>query len=149
MSNKLSRVLTIFLYVLMSVSVIIALLFYFGKKVPGTEGTLSEEPMITQTALLLAYVFIAIALLSALAFPVAHLIQNPANFKNVLIILLIFVCIIGAGYLLASNKPIEIITVDTTPTTLKMVGAGLKTTYILGVLAFLGIILSEIAAFFR
>ena len=149
MSNKLSRVLTIFLYIIMSISVVVALLYYFGKKVPGTEGTLSEEPLITQTALFLAYIFIAIALVSALIFPLINLIQNPANFKNALILLLVFVCIIGIGYLLASSKPIEIISVETTPATLKRVGAGLKTTYILGALAFLGIIFSEIVTFFR
>lgn len=149
MSNKLSRILTIFLYVLMSVSVIIAILFYFGKKVPGTEGTLAEEPMITQTALLLAYVFIAIALIAALAFPLINLVQNPGNFKNALIMVLVFVGVIAIGYLLASKEPIDIISVDTTPATLKRVGAGLKATYILGALAFLGIIFSEIATFFR
>ncbi len=149
MSNKLSRILTIFLYVLMGVSVIIALLYYLGKKVPGTEGTPSEEPMITQTALLLAYIFVAIALISALVFPLINVFQHPGNFKNALLILLAFVCVLGLGYLLASNKPIEIINVDTTARTLKMVGAGLKATYLLGAIAFLGIIFSEVASFFR
>jgi hypothetical protein len=149
MSNKLSRILTIFLYVLMTVSVIIAILFYFGKKVPGTEGTLAEEPMITQTALFLAYIFVAIALITALIFPLIHIIQHPGNFKNALIMLLVFAGIIAIGYLLASSKPIEIISVDTTPATLRRVGAGLKATYILAALAFLGIIFSEVSSFFR
>ena len=133
----------------MAVSVIIALLFYFGKKVPGTEGTLAEEPMITQAALILAYIFVAIALISAIAFPIIQIIQHPANFKNVLIMILVFIGILGIGYLIASSKPIEIISVETTSATLKRVGAGLKATYILGAIAFLGIVFSEIATFFR
>ena len=133
----------------MAISVVVAILFYFGKKVPGTEGTLAEEPMITQTALILAYIFVAIALLAAITFPIIHIIHHPANFKNVLIMILVFVGIIGIGYLLASNKPIEIISVETTSATLKRVGAGLKATYILGAIAFIGIIFSEIATFFR
>jgi len=149
MSNKLSRILTILLYILMSVSVIVALLFYFGKKVPGTEGTLSEEPLITQTALVLAYIFVAIALISALVFPIVNIIQHPANFKNVLIMILVFIGILGIAYLLASSKPIDIISVETSAATLKRVGAGLKATYILGGLAFVGIIFSEIITYFR
>ena len=65
MSNKLARILSISLYVLLAISVVFALLFYMGNKVPGTEGTAFEEPRITENMMIWAYILFGIAAIAA------------------------------------------------------------------------------------
>ncbi|UCH14177.1 MAG: hypothetical protein JSV22_13880 [Bacteroidales bacterium] len=149
MSNKLARIISISLYVLMAVSVVFALLFYMGNKVPGTEGTAFEEPKITENMMIWAYILFGIAAIAAIIFPLINLIKNPLNAKNFLIVLLIFIVIVGISYLTASSEPISFLKVDATEKTLKMVDTGLKVGWIFAAIAFVGILFYEIASIFR
>ncbi len=149
MSTKLSRIITIGLYVLLAISVVFAFMFYMGKKVPGTEGTSFEEPQITQTVIIWAYILVGIAAIAAIIIPLINLIKNPATAKNILIVILVFAVIIGLSYLLSSSEPISFLKVDATAKTLKMVGTGLITAYIFAAIAFLGILAYEISSLFR
>jgi hypothetical protein len=149
MSTRLSRIISIILYVLLAISVIFAFLFYMGKKVPGTEGTSFEEPQITQTVLLWAYILVGIAAVAAVIIPIFNLIKNPASAKNLLIVVVIFAVLIGISYLLSSSHPISFLKVDATAKTLKWVGTGLITAYIFAAVAFLGILAYEISSLFR
>lgn len=149
MSNKLARILSISLYVLLAVSVVFALLFYVGNKVPGTEGTAFEEPKITENMMIWAYILFGIAAIAAIIFPLINLIKNPLSAKNFLIVLLIFVVIVGISYLTASTEPISFLKVEASETTLKMVDTGLKVGWIFAAVAFIGILFYEIASIFR
>jgi uncharacterized membrane protein YuzA (DUF378 family) len=62
MSNIISKIITISLYVLMGISVVLMLIFYFGSDVPGTADTPMREPVVTETILTWAYVLVGLAL---------------------------------------------------------------------------------------
>ena len=49
MSEKITRLTSILLWVLMGLTVIFAILFYVGGVVPGTEGTRYQEPKVTNS----------------------------------------------------------------------------------------------------
>ena len=149
MSNKLSRILSISLYVLFAVSVVFALGFYLGRKVPGTEGTAFEEPRITENMIIWAYILVGIAAVAAIIFPLISFVKNPSHAKNILVIILITVVLVGISYLMASSEPISFLKVDASTSTLKLVDTGLTIGYILAAIAFFGILFYEIASIFR
>ncbi len=149
MSNKLSRIISISLYVLLAVSVAFALIFYLGKKIPGTEGTTFEEPKITENMIIWAYVLFGIAAIAAIIFPVMSVIKNPSHAKNILLIIVVAAALVGVSYLLASSEPISFLKVDATTSTLKLVDTGLTIGYILAAIAFFGILFYEVASLFR
>ena len=149
MSNKLYRILSINLYVLLAVSVVFTVIFYMGNKVPGTEGTAFEEPTITEPMMFLAYIFFGIAAISAIIIPLINLVKNPLNAKTLLIVIMIFAVIIGVSYLMASSEPISFLKVDASASTLKLVGTGLTVAWIFVAVAFVGILFYEIASIFR
>ena len=149
MSNKLSRILSFGLYGLLFASVVFAIYYYLGKKVPGTEGTSFEEPMATQSMMIWAYILFGIAALAAIVIPLINVIKNPASAKNILIVVLVFAVIIGVSYLLSSNEAISFLKVDATAKTLRTVGTGLITAEIFAAVAFLGILFYEISSLFR
>jgi len=148
MSNTLQRIIAIFLYVLLAIGVIYAILFYAGNKVPGTAGTSIEEPVVTGQMLKISFIYFIIAAVAALIFPLIFVITHPGKAKYALIGLVIFAVIIVLGYSLGSPTPVD---TEATISTqgLKLVDAGLKTTIILLALAFLGIFLSEISSIFK
>ena len=88
MSELSSKILKILMWVLMVVTIIFALIFYTGNIVPGTEGTRIEEPTITQTFLLWAYIlFFATAGITVI-FSIINFIKNPKGGKKAIYALL-------------------------------------------------------------
>ncbi len=148
MSDTLQRIINIFLYLLLAIGVVYAILFYAGSKVPGTAGTNFEEPVVTGQMLKLSFIYFVIAAIAALIFPLLFLITHPGKAKYALIGLVVFAVILVLGYSLGSATPVES-TVPISVQGLKLVDAGLKTTIILLALAFLGIFYSEISSIFR
>ncbi len=151
MSNKVSKIsaVSIIMIILLAVSVVFTFMYYMGKKVPGTEGTSFEEPKITDTVIIWAYILIGIAAITAIIFPLINVIKNPAHAKNIIIVIAVFGILIGISYLLSSGAPISFLKVDATARTLKTVDTGLITTYIFAAIAFLGILYLEISSLFR
>ena len=136
----------------MGISVVLVALFYFGKLVPGTEGTNMEEPVITGKILIWAAILVVITAGLALIFPIINLVANPKSAKSGLFILLGVVILIFIAYTLASNEVLKIpgyTGTDNIPGILKIAGTGLFTTYILAGLAVLSILYSEIANYFK
>lgn len=152
MSGKLKQIINIILWVLIGISLVFLVLFYFGKVVAGTEGTNMEEPVITDLALRWAYVMTLIATLTTLGFSVLNLIVNPKALKQGLLVLIGAVILVVVSYFLASD---QILTMtgyegsDNNPETLKIVGTGLYATYILAGAALLTIAYVEIAKYFK
>lgn len=152
MSTLYSKIISIVLWVLMGISIILLVLFYFGKVVPGTEDTNLHEPVITQTFLVWAYILGGITAGLALIFPIINVILNPKSAKKGLFVILGVVVLIFIAYSLASDHVLNIPGYDgkdNVTKTLKFTGTGLITMYILAGLAVLSIIYSEIAKYFK
>ncbi|MBE9510681.1 MAG: hypothetical protein IMY71_07375 [Bacteroidetes bacterium] len=152
MSDKIRKIISIILYVLMGISLVLVVLFYFGKLVPGTEGTNMEEPLITGKILIWAAILIILTAGLAVIFPIMHLISNPKSTKNSLFVILGVAILIFIAYSLASSEVLEIpgyTGIDNVPGTLKFTGTGLFLTYILAGLAVLSILFSEISKYFK
>ena len=152
MSDKIRKIISIILYVLMGISLILVVIFYFGKVVPGTEGTSMKEPLITGKILSWAAMLVILTAGLTIIFPIIHLISNPKSAKQVLFVLLGVAILIFIAYSLASNEVLEIpgyTGKDNVQGTLKFVGTGLFLTYILAGLATLSILYSEISKYFK
>lgn len=108
----------------------------------------------TDYALIWAYILFAISLVAAVVFPLFSVVTNM---KALLRTLALFagaaLLILLSYFVLASDTPIEILgyagTDNRDPVTLKWVGTGLFSTYILFGLAILSILYSEIASMFK
>lgn len=142
----MQKVSKIVLYVLVAISVVLAVLFFAGGSVTDGTGLLTdEEPVFTALNLTWAYVMFVIAVVLTLLFSIFHIITHPKALKGAIIALVIGFVLVGAAYLLASDLPIPGRSAGTASVaTLKWVGTGLWVTYILGGLAILAIIVSEI-----
>lgn len=152
MSNKLAKIVSYILYTLMIVSVVLAVLFYFGKVIPGTEGTNMHEPVVTKTILLWAGILAGITALLSLVFPVIHMVANPKVIKKTVLILVGVAVLIFVAWILASDALLDMPHYegkDNVPSTLKLAGTGLWTAYILAGLAALSILYSEISKYFK
>ena len=141
MSN-LQKTSAIVLYVLFIISVILAGWFYFGGDVGTTPDT--AYPKATGVFLTWGVILFGIATVLALLFSLVNIISNPKSIKNAIVVIALAGVLLLISYLMASTKSIPDLTVPTTESTLKWVGTGLYATYILGAVAFLGIIFSEI-----
>jgi len=152
MTSKLSKIVTYFLYALMLISVVLVILFYFGKVVPGTEDTNFEEPVITKTILLWAGILVGLTAVLSLVFPLINVVTNPKAAKGTLFTLIGAAILIFIAWILASDAVLDMPHYegkDNVPKTLKLAGTGLFTTYILAGLAILSILYSEIAKYFK
>lgn len=147
-----SKISSIILYVLMGLSVVLAAWFFFGGYVEGTKGTNFAEPNNTSWILIWAVALFVIAALVALFFPIVFYILNPKNIVRNLIFLGVVALVIFISYQLASDEILNLVNYkgpDNVPGTLKLADTGLFLTYLLGAVAFLLIIFSEISKAFK
>lgn len=143
-SNK-KRIISIALYVLMAVSAIFALIFYFGGVVAGTENTTFEEPVITEIFLIWAYILLGLTMIIAILFPLIRMFKNPKKALKTVFGVIGLSILVGIMYLLASDEVI-VLTRDVpgnVPFVLRWVGTGLNTLYVMFVAAVLAIIYAE------
>jgi hypothetical protein len=151
MSNILSRIITISLFVLMGISVVLMLIFYFGSDVPGTENTPMREPVVTETLLTWAYILVGLATLAAIFFPLIRMVLHPKNAKKTLIGLVGVAVIVFIAWQFSSDEILPLATEnpDNVPHVLRLAGAQLGTMYILLALAILSIFYTEIRTLFK
>lgn len=152
MSKFSGKILQILTWVLMAVTVVYALIFYLGNVVPGTEGTRLEEPTITQSFLVWAYILFFLTAGITVVFSVINFIVNPKGAKKSLIGLIGAAVIILIAYLLSDDTVLNMPFYDgkdNVPSTLKLVDTGLYTAYILVGLAALSILWSTISRAFK
>jgi len=152
MSNLSSKILKILTWVLMAVTIVFAVIFYLGNIVPGTEGTRIEEPTITQSFLVWAYILFLLTAGVTLFFSVVNFVVNPKGAKKSLIGLVAAIAIIAISYLLSDDTLLNMPFYDgkdNVPGTLKFVDTTLFTAYILVGIAFLSIIWSSISRVFK
>jgi hypothetical protein len=136
----------------MGITVVFAVLFYLGNAVPGTEGTRLEEPVITQSFLVWAYIlFFATAGITVI-FSVINFVINPKGLKKMLISFLVGATVIVIAYLFADDTVLNMPFYDgkdNVPQTLKFVDTVMFTAYILAGLAVLSILYSTISRIFK
>ncbi len=152
MSNKLSKIINYILYSLLGISIVLILIFYIGGVVPGTEGTSMEEPVITELFLRWTYLLVIGTAVTVLGFSIFNMIIHPKGLKKGLLVLLGVAVLIVVAYFLASDATLTMDGYDGTqnePVTLKWVGTGLWTTYILAIGAVLAILYSEVVKYFK
>jgi membrane associated rhomboid family serine protease len=136
----------------MAVTVVMVVIFYAGGVVEGTEGTNYEEPVITETFIIWAYILLALAIGLTLIFSLINMISNPKGAKKSLIGILGAAAVLFLAYILADDTVLNLphyTGSDNVPSTLKMVDTGLFTAYIFAGLAVVSIIYVEIAKAFK
>jgi hypothetical protein len=152
MSNINSRIIQIILWLLIAVTVVFAVMFYFGNVKAGTLGTRLEEPVVTQTFLTYAYILFAAAAGVQVIFSIINIIINPKGIKKGIISLMVVVAVVFIAYLMADDTVLHMPHYTgggNNPSTLKLVGTGLYTAYILVGLTFLAILWSSISRIFK
>lgn len=150
MSKIAVRLINIFLILLMTVAVVMAAIFYFGKLVPGTEGTAMEEPVITNTFIRFAELLVLFIAAVTLVFSLVNVFSSWKSVKNFLLVIAGVAVLIFVAYTLASDNIIQMaVGTFEDKITLKWTDTGLYTTYMLMGLAVLAIVYSEIAKYFK
>ncbi|MFO8234263.1 MAG: hypothetical protein R6U04_02490 [Bacteroidales bacterium] len=133
---------------LLAISAVLAVLFYAG---PETTGAAGEYPVYTQQILVWAAILAGIAGLSALGFQLVNMIIHPKKARGSLVGIVILAILVLIGYGLASSDPLTFAKANpnNVPQTLKQVGTGLITMYILLGLGILSIIFTELSKTFK
>lgn len=152
MSKTSSKILKILMWVLMAVTIVFALMFYLGSVKPESAGTRLEEPTITQSFLVWAYILFFLTAGITVVFSIINFIINPKGGKKTLISLLGGVAIIVVAYLLSDDTVLNMPFYDgkdNVPGTLKFVDTTMFTAYILAVFAFLAIVFSSVSRLFK
>jgi uncharacterized membrane protein YhaH (DUF805 family) len=152
MSNLSSKILTALTWVLMAITIVFAIIFYFGNVEPGTEGTRLEEPTITQSFLVWAYVLLGITAGVTIIFSLINFVVNPKGAKKSIIAIVAAAVLILVAYLMADDTVLNMPFYDgkgNEPATLKFVDTTLFTAYGLVIIAFLSILWSSISKVFK
>jgi hypothetical protein len=133
-----SKILRIFLGVLLAVSALLAILFYVN--------AISDDLLIYW-----GYILVILTAAITILFPIVFLILNPRSSIKIFIALGLMVVIAVVAYSLSQVgfTDHQLDKLGTTASTAKNVGAGLIFTYILGVLAVLSIIYASISTIFK
>lgn len=149
--TRLQKTASIILYILMGVSLLFAILYYGGGATPETDGTPVEEMKFTGGFLTWSVVLLVIAGVSTLLFSIFNIITHPKVLKGFLISLGAGAVLLLISFGMASGEALPNLpdSVETTERALKWAGTGLNATYILAVLAFFGIIASEVIRVFK
>lgn len=144
----IQKISSIILWIIGGLSVIFAGFYFLGGSVPETIGTQFEEKNFTTLVLAWAVILFLIAGLATLIFSFINVFENRKAVKGFLVVLVIGLVLFGISYLLASSAAIsnDVLNIEEPPTaaTLKWVGTGLNATYILALVAFVGILASEV-----
>lgn len=152
MSEKTKKLTVYLSWALMALTLIFAILFYFGGVVKGTEGTRYEEPLITNSFILYTYILVAITVVLTIFFTVRALILNPKGLKLALVAFGIVAVLIVIAALLADDTVLNLPHYKgkgNVPRTLLWTDIGLYVAYFLAGLAVVTILYSEISKYFK
>lgn len=143
----MQKISTIVLYVLAIVSVVLLLVFFFGPK--ETVGTFENVPIRFDYNLIWAAVLFGLTIIITMIFAIEYLITHPKALKGTGIAIVAGAVLVLIGYLLASDAPIPDAKEEVSATILRWVDVGLIVAYILGGVAVVGMIFSEIYRAFK
>lgn len=143
--SGIQKISSIILWVIAGLSVVFALMYFLG----GNVSEFSDEKKFTSMILTWALILFLVAAVVTLIFSFLNIFTNSKAVKNFLVVLAAAVVLGVISYVMASSETLEVAVSDPTPGTLKWVGTGLNATYLLAIVAFFGIIFSEIARAFK
>jgi hypothetical protein len=126
---------------------VLLLVFIFGPR--ETVGTFENVPIRFDYNLLWAAVLFALAIIITMIFAIEYLITHPKALKGTAIAIVAGAVLVLIGYLLASEEPIPGAKQEVSASILKWVDVGLIVAYILGGVAIVGMIFSEIYRAFK
>ena len=154
MDTKTGKLVQIMMYVLLGVSLIMIVAFYFGgtESITFASGKEYSYPSFTDNMIYWTYALFIISTLSAILFPIAALVTDIKKAKNTVIGIVGLAVIVGLAYVLASDAIPTFHNFEKfniTESISKSVGTGLFTTYLLGGIAILGILFTEISKSFK
>lgn len=137
MSEGLSKILPIVLYVLLGISALLGVLFYFG--------AVDTELLMTW-----CYILMALATASAVVFPIIAMTKDPKAAKSALIGVGALVVVFGISYALAGDEmtPKYAKFISTSEES-KLVSTGLVAFYILAITAIVATISSAFMKIFK
>ena len=133
-----SKILRIFLGVLLAISALLAVLFF--------AGAITDDILIYW-----GYFLVILTAVITIIFPIVQMILNPGNSIKIFIAIGVMVVIGIISYALSTSGIPELTMekLGTNATTAKIVGAGLIFTYIMFGLAVLAIIYASISRIFK
>lgn len=133
-----SKIIRIFLGVLLAISALLAVLFYFN--------IISDNWLIYW-----GYFLLGLASLITILFPLAHIVMNPKNSIKIFIALglMVVIAVFAFSVSEAGFTQLQLDKLESTADTAKYVGAGLIFTYILSSVAILVIIFASISKLFK
>lgn len=105
---------------------------------------------IVNIGLVITYIMLGIGVLAAVVFPIIHMVQNPKSAKGALIGIGFLLVVFGISYAIGGDEVTPAMeAMQATPTTSKIVSAGLIGFYILFTVSIIAAIYSEISRFFK
>ncbi len=135
----MSKIISILSYVLLGLSALFFLLFWF-------------DVIDVNIFIIWSYILFGIAAVSAIAFPLISLILNPKKAVRSLISVGVIGVLALISYLIASDSIPHFLGAqkfDISATTSRLVGTGLWAMYILGIIAVLSILYTEVSKIFK
>ena len=139
MSDKLSKFVQWFLYLLLGLSAIMGVLFY-----TNTESNI-------ELFLYWGYFLFILVLATTIFIAAMNIFQNPKGSVKLLIALALMAIVFFISYSVSTNSfsPAMLEKMETTASTVRFVGAGLFILYVMGIVAIGAIIFTTIAKFFK
>ncbi|TRX64577.1 hypothetical protein [Carboxylicivirga sp. M1479] len=147
--TKLSKILSIVLYLLLAITLVFAGMFFFGGEVVGETY---YTPLYTESFLNWAKLLIYITAGVSVLFEVFHLVANPKNAMRSLISMAILGVIVLVAYSLSDATPLQLIGYngpDNVPSMLTLAGTMLYGTYLLFGIVVSAILYTELSRLFK
>lgn len=142
--TKISKILNIVTYVMITVTVVLLGLFYFGGEIPNQAYT---TPVYTQELLVWAYILFAISAGAAIIFPLVRFVMNPKDAMKGIIAMAGLVLVILIAYSMSDATLLNLpgyTGSDNTPGKLMFADTILYTMYFLGIGTLVAILVTEI-----
>ena len=138
MSDKMSKIVQWFLYLMLGISALFGILFY--------AEVISEDLL-----LYWGYLLLIVAVVATLLAAISNILLKPKGSLKILIILAIMVIVAGISFALSKNhmSPAQLEKNQITAMTSRLVGAGLYFTYFMAAVALISIIYSAVSRMFK
>jgi len=140
MDSNLTKILNIFLYALLGITVFLTLFFFQGGITPESINSMYPEPVYTSALLNWTYLLFAFSIVITLVFAVLDIIRNPKNAVRSLVFIAIGGLLVLISYYFSDGTKLNLIGytgADNVESVLKFTDTILFTTYALLVAAIL------------
>jgi hypothetical protein len=151
MSNSLvNKLVKIFSWGIMGVSVILALVFFF--RISNAEP--DNQIFVAESYILWAFILLVIAALLSVVFPLVNFIKNPRNTLKVVLSLVFMGLLFLVAFLMSDTTPLVTATSATepnfsTPSVLRFADTGIFATYLLFGIAVLSLLFTGVRGIFK